>query len=38
MGKTTGFLEFTRELPVKSPVEERLKALQEFIEHIRMKN
>ena len=25
MGKPTGFLEFTRELPVKRPVEERLR-------------
>ncbi len=32
MGKTTGFLEFTRELPAKKPVEERLKHFREFIE------
>src|ERR1051325_8561520 len=32
MGKTTGFLEFTRELPAKKPVEERLKNFKEFIE------
>jgi glutamate synthase (NADPH/NADH) small chain len=32
MGKTTGFLEFTRELPAKRPVEERLKHFNEFIE------
>jgi glutamate synthase (NADPH/NADH) small chain len=32
MGKTTGFLEFTRELPAKKPVEERLKHYNEFIE------
>ncbi|HET9824533.1 MAG TPA: glutamate synthase, partial [Chitinophagaceae bacterium] len=32
MGKTTGFLEFTRELPHKKPVEERLKHFNEFIE------
>ena len=32
MGKTTGFLEFTRELPGKKPVEERLKNYNEFIE------
>ena len=32
MGKTTGFLEFTRELPAKKPVEERLKHFNEFIE------
>jgi glutamate synthase (NADPH/NADH) small chain len=32
MGKTTGFLEFTRELPGKKPVEERLKHFKEFIE------
>ncbi len=31
MGKATGFLEFTRELPVKMPVEERLKHYNEFI-------
>lgn len=32
MGKPTGFLEFTRELPVKKPVSERLKHYHEFIE------
>ena len=32
MGKTTGFLEFTRELPAKKPIEERLKHFNEFIE------
>jgi glutamate synthase (NADPH/NADH) small chain len=32
MGKTTGFLEFTRELPAKKSVEERLKHFNEFIE------
>jgi len=32
MGKPTGFLEFTRELPGKKPVEERLKNYNEFIE------
>src|SRR4029079_19727257 len=32
MGKTTGFLEFTRELPAKKSVAERLKTFQEFIE------
>src|SRR5205823_13808931 len=32
MGKTTGFLEFTRELPARKPVEERLKTFKEFIE------
>lgn len=32
MGKPTGFLEFTRELPVKRPVEERLKDYREFVE------
>jgi len=32
MGKPTGFLEFTRELPAKRPVEERLKHFNEFIE------
>lgn len=31
MGKPTGFLEFTRELPEKKPVEERLKNYDEFI-------
>src|SRR3954463_8045441 len=32
MGKPTGFLEFTRELPGKKPVEDRLKDYNEFIE------
>ena len=32
MGKPTGFLEFTRELPGKAPVQERLKHYNEFIE------
>lgn len=32
MGKTTGFLEFTRELPRKKSVEERLKHFKEFVE------
>lgn len=32
MGKPTGFMEFTRELPGKKPVEERLKHYNEFIE------
>ena len=32
MGKTTGFLEFTRELPAKKSIEERLKHFNEFIE------
>jgi glutamate synthase (NADPH) small chain len=32
MGKPTGFKEFTRELPGKRPVEERLKNYNEFIE------
>jgi glutamate synthase (NADPH/NADH) small chain len=32
MGKVTGFLEFTRELPSKRKVEERLKDYNEFIE------
>jgi glutamate synthase (NADPH) small chain len=31
MGKITGFLEFTRELPSKRPVEERLKDYNEFV-------
>jgi glutamate synthase (NADPH) small chain len=31
MGKTTGFLEFTRELPAKRPVEERIKDYREFV-------
>ena len=30
MGKTTGFLEFTRELPAKKSVAERLKNFKEF--------
>src|SRR6201991_4922874 len=32
MGKPTGFLEFTRELPAKKPVQERLQHYNEFIE------
>jgi glutamate synthase (NADPH/NADH) small chain len=32
MGKPTGFLEFTRELPSKRPPEERIKNYNEFIE------
>ena len=32
MGKLTGFLEFTRELPSKRPVQERVKDYNEFIE------
>jgi glutamate synthase (NADPH/NADH) small chain len=32
MGKPTGFLEFTRELPDKQPVRERLQHFNEFIE------
>ena len=32
MGKPTGFLEFTRELPGKKPVEERLQHYREFVE------
>jgi len=31
MGKTTGFLEFTREMPDKKPVTERLKHYNEFV-------
>lgn len=32
MGKPTGFLEFTRELPAKRPVAERVKDYKEFVE------
>src|SRR6476646_7039617 len=32
MGKTTGFLEFTRESPAKRPVQERINDFNEFIE------
>jgi glutamate synthase (NADPH/NADH) small chain len=32
MGKPTGFIEFTRELPGKKPVEERIQHFQEFVE------
>jgi glutamate synthase (NADPH/NADH) small chain len=32
MGKPTGFMEFTRELPGKKPVQERIKHYNEFIE------
>lgn len=31
MGKPTGFIEFTRELPAKKPVQERLQHYKEFI-------
>jgi glutamate synthase (NADPH/NADH) small chain len=31
MGKPTGFIEFERELPVKKPVQERIKNFHEFI-------
>jgi glutamate synthase (NADPH) small chain len=33
MGKPTGFLEFTRELPLKRPVSERKKDFKEFVAH-----
>ncbi|MGE5518613.1 MAG: glutamate synthase subunit beta [Candidatus Dadabacteria bacterium] len=33
MGKPTGFLEFTRELPVKRPVQERIHDYNEFVEN-----
>jgi glutamate synthase (NADPH) small chain len=32
MGKPTGFLEFTREMPAKKPVQDRLQHYNEFIE------
>ena len=32
MGKPTGFLEYTRELPAKRPVQERLNDYKEFVE------
>jgi glutamate synthase (NADPH/NADH) small chain len=32
MGKPTGFIEFTRELPAKRPVEDRLKDYKEFVQ------
>ena len=32
MGKPTGFLEFTRELPAKRPPQERINDYDEFIE------
>ena len=38
MGKPTGFLEFTRELPAKRPVEERVNDHNEFINRILMRN
>ena len=31
MGKPTGFLEFTSELPAKRPVQERRKDYKEFV-------
>ena len=32
MGKITGFLEFNRELPEKTPVAERVKNYNEFVQ------
>jgi glutamate synthase (NADPH/NADH) small chain len=32
MGKPTGFLEFTRELPAKRPPQERIHDFNEFVE------
>lgn len=34
MGKPTGFIEFTRELPAKLPVTERLRNYSEFVERL----
>ena len=34
MGKPTGFIEFTRELPRKRPVAERIKDYKEFVERL----
>lgn len=34
MGKPTGFIEFTRELPAKRPVAERIKDYKEFVERL----
>src|SRR5215216_3222757 len=34
MGKTTGFLEFGRELPAKRPVQERIHDYNEFVERL----
>lgn len=34
MGKPTGFIEFTRELPTKRPVTERLRNYSEFVERL----
>jgi len=34
MGKPTGFIEFTRELPIKRPVVERLNDYKEFVEQL----
>jgi glutamate synthase (NADPH/NADH) small chain len=34
MGKPTGFIEFTRELPGKRPVAERIKDYKEFVERL----
>ena len=31
MGKPTGFLEFTREMPRKRPIQERLQDYREFV-------
>ena len=38
MGRPTGFKEFTRELPDKIPVEERVRHYNEFIENSVMKS
>jgi glutamate synthase (NADPH) small chain len=38
MGKPTGFIEFTRELPGKKPVAERLKNYSEFIDRFSEQN
>ena len=37
MGKPTGFIEFTRELPEKQPVKERLQHFNEFVESYKAK-
>jgi glutamate synthase (NADPH/NADH) small chain len=34
MGKPTGFIEFTRELPKKRPIAERIKDYKEFVERL----
>ena len=38
MGKPTGFMEFTRELPAKKPVQERITITMNLLKGIQMKS